>query len=261
MLFDTKFDLVVSIGEDCACSSYLRRCKLQDFSYPFDWLTKAAFSTRINLILNNFADFLDKENMYQLEKPKTNDVDKNCDYWADKKYNFYFYHDFLAGVPFEEAYPKVKTKFARRIARLYKRINYSKNILFVWWSRNKHQDIELLKTYYKKLSQKFSSSSIYLLLIEFSEKEENIFLEDNHILVSRYDNISYKHNNEWNETLGNETNNLKLFKQIKMNRKLGWYIKYLVYHLFKILIELIPVKKVRKELRHNLKAIFYKEAL
>lgn len=25
MLFNRKFDLIISIGEDCACSSYLRR--------------------------------------------------------------------------------------------------------------------------------------------------------------------------------------------------------------------------------------------
>lgn len=43
MLFNQKFDLIFSIGEDCACSSYLRRYNLQDYSYPFDWLTKATF--------------------------------------------------------------------------------------------------------------------------------------------------------------------------------------------------------------------------
>ena len=108
MLFDTKFDLVVSIGEDCACSSYLRRCKLQDFSYPFDWLTKASFQSRLDLILNDFSNFLDKNDLYPLEKPKTGIVDEKCDYWADKRYDFYFYHDFPIGEQLEQSYIKVK---------------------------------------------------------------------------------------------------------------------------------------------------------
>lgn len=37
MLFNKKFDLVISLGEDCACTSYLRRYNLQDYSYSFDW--------------------------------------------------------------------------------------------------------------------------------------------------------------------------------------------------------------------------------
>ena len=63
MLFNQKFDLIFSIGEDCACSSYLRRYNLQDYSYPFDWLTKATFKTRLDLLLNDFQGFLEKENL------------------------------------------------------------------------------------------------------------------------------------------------------------------------------------------------------
>lgn len=261
MLFDKKFDLVVSLGEDCACSSYLRHCKLQDFSYPFDWLTKASFTTRLDLILNDFSDFLNKENLYPLEKPKTGDADKNCDYWADKKYDFYFYHDFPTGMPFDEAYSKVKAKFDRRIKRLYEQVSNSETILFVWWSRNKYQNEETVKDYYKRLIQKFPSKSIYLLLVEYSDDEQNIYLEDGHILISKFDNISYKHNPAWNETSGNLKNNLKLFSQIKMNRTLKWYIKYFMYCFEKIFIEIIPVKKIRTDLRHKLKARYYKEAL
>lgn len=261
MLFDIKFDLVVSLGEDCACSSYLRRCKLQDFSYPFDRLTKAAFSNRLELLLNNFSDFLNKEDLYQLEKPKTDDVDKNCDYWADKKYDFYFYHDFKTGEPFDTEYIKVKNKFDRRIKRLYEQISNSENILFVWWSRNKHQNTDIVQEYYTKLCQKFPSKSVYLLIIEFGENEENIYLENNHILISRYDNISYKHNKNWNETTGNFANNMKMFSKINMNRTLKWKLKYILYCFEKIFIEIIPVKKIRADLRHKLKARYYKEAL
>lgn len=33
-MFTNKFDLVVSMGEDCACAMYLRKSSLRDASYP-----------------------------------------------------------------------------------------------------------------------------------------------------------------------------------------------------------------------------------
>jgi hypothetical protein len=38
MGINKKYDLIFSIGAACLASSSIRRNKLQDFSYPFDWL-------------------------------------------------------------------------------------------------------------------------------------------------------------------------------------------------------------------------------
>lgn len=261
MLFNKKFDLVISLGEDCACSSYLRRCKLQDYSYPFDWLTNASFETRCELILNNFTDFLVKENLCKIEKPTSGIIDNNCDYYADKKNSFYFYHDFKTNQPFDSEYGKVKEKFSRRIERLYAQISNAENILFVWWSRDKHQSLENIEKYYKNFVRKFPSKSIYLLIIEYNEVEEDKSLEDNHIIILRYDNISYKQNKHWNEVLGNLTNNLNVFSKIKMNRSIKWHLKFLCYKLLKLLINIVPIKEKRTQLRSELNIKFYKEAL
>ncbi len=63
-----KYDLIVSIGEDCACSAFLRNNKLQFPSFPFDWLMHANFETRVNLLMTNFSDFLNKDDVIPLEK-------------------------------------------------------------------------------------------------------------------------------------------------------------------------------------------------
>lgn len=133
MLFDREFDLIFSIGEDCAYSSYLRRFNLQEYSYPFDWLTKADFTTRIELLLNNFSGFLQKENLSQIDKSTYKVVDEFNDYYKCAKTDFYFYHDFSNTLPFSKSYPLVKAKYQRRIERLYKQIAHSKDILMVWW--------------------------------------------------------------------------------------------------------------------------------
>lgn len=67
-MFTNKFDLVVSMGEDCACAMYLRKSSLRDASYPFDWLCHATFERRIECLKNHFDGFLEKENMRRLDK-------------------------------------------------------------------------------------------------------------------------------------------------------------------------------------------------
>lgn len=180
MLFDKKFDLIFSLGEDCACSSYLRRFNLQEYSYPFDWLTNADFFTRMDLLVNDFKGFLEKENLVQLDKSAfKGNIDEFNDYYADTKTDFYFYHDFDTKIPFDKSFILVKEKYQRRIKRLYHQIQKSQNILTVWWSRNKHQDIDKVKESYKLLSQKFADKDISILLIEFNKEQKQVFCQLN----------------------------------------------------------------------------------
>lgn len=251
MLFNQKFDLIFSIGEDCACSSYLRRYNLQDYSYPFDWLTKATFKTRLDLLLNDFQGFLEKENLIPMEKPNNKNLDFENDYYKDTKYDFYFYHDFKTGKSLEESFNDVKEKYNRRISRLYKNIESSNNMLLVWWSRDKHQEEDLLKEYYDKLVKKYPNKNIYLLILEYSENYKEKFLSDGHIKVVQYDNISYMHNPKWTEVMGNEKNNKKVFSQIKKYRTLDWYLNFAIYKFVNCLIGLIIIKDLRRKLRKD----------
>lgn len=261
MFFSNKFDLIVSIGEDCACTSYLRRFNLQEYSYPFDWLTKASFQTRIDLLINDFANFLNKENIHFMEKPTGVNVDNNHDYYKDVLLDFYFYHDFRTDNIFDDEFIKVKDKYERRIKRLYQSISDSKNILFVWWSRDKQQDESLIIDSYQKLKDKFRNKNIYLLLIEPSEDYMEKVLCDGQVSIIRYDNISYKHNPQWNETMGNEINNMNIFSKIQKARSVIGYLKMFFYKIAKIFVNLIPNRKIRHKLRDRLIYHFYRNKL
>lgn len=125
MLFNTKFDLVISLGEDCACSSYLRRFNLQRCSFPFDWLTYAPFKNRIDLLCNN-------------------------------------------------------------------------------------------------------------------------------ILKISYDNISFQINPRWNEVMGHEQNNNKVFSQIKIRYSFSQLSTFILYKLMLFFVQFIPIKYLRKNLRNKL---------
>ena len=117
-MFTNKFDLVVSMGEDCACAMYLRKSSLRDASYPFDWLCHATFERRIECLKNHFDGFLEKENMRRLDKPTTGLRDLENDSYEDVNTGFYFYHDFKENVPFDIVFSGVKNKYERRIERL-----------------------------------------------------------------------------------------------------------------------------------------------
>ena len=66
-MLSKKFDLMISLGEKCGCALYLRKFKLRDHSYPFDWLCKAPFEKRIELIVNDFEGFFLKENLKKID--------------------------------------------------------------------------------------------------------------------------------------------------------------------------------------------------
>lgn len=258
--FKQKFDLIISIGEDCACSSWLRRYHLQNYTYPFDWLTKASFETRINLLCNNFKDFCLKEHLIPLEKPKNGIVDIECDYYKDTRNDFFFYHDFKKNQPFDVEYTKVFNKYNRRIARMYKLINEKKSILFVWWSRDKHISLNILERAYNGLVKKFETKQIYMLIIEPSSQAQDFYYENEHILVTQFDNISYDKNIPSDETMGNIENNSAVFSKIRIKMTGKDYIKCVIYLFVKLFIELIPIKSIRNKLRFVWKFRFYDRA-
>ena len=257
MLFDKKFDLIISLGEDCACTSYLRRFNLQYNSYPFDWLTGAEFSKRIDLLCNNFERFLNIEDLKNITKKNTNLCDNRTDSYQNNYTNFNFYHDFLKEIPFETMFNKVKEKYERRINRMYSHIETSENILFVWWSRDKHLENDNLKNAYEKLSKKFKNKSIYLLIIEYKDTNipEYLYINNNILKVS-FDNTSFKLNTKWNEVLGNETNNNKIFCQIKRKYNVSQYCNIILIKILLIFANLIPIKTQRKHLRKEIHRVF-----
>ena len=76
-----KYDIIYSIGRDCACAMYMKQANLRACSGPFDWLTNANFETRIDLILNDFQDFINKNDIVPLEKEMAWEREKREGAW------------------------------------------------------------------------------------------------------------------------------------------------------------------------------------
>ncbi len=247
-----SYDVVYSIGRDCACASYLKEFNLRACSGPFDWLTNAGFEKRFELILNGFEYFLDKQYLVQMEKPTMFPSDKNNDYYENTKTELYFYHDFPADTSFSDAYPSIKEKYERRIARFYNNIKTGKRVLLVWLSHITDLPQEdVIVRLCNELSNKMQSSSIDFLIIEHEENLQTT------IIKKLADNISlYKLHtraidvNGFPAVQGDKVRVSPIFMQYKLTDSTPVRIKVLTSKILaKFLCAFIPLKRYRRKVR------------
>jgi hypothetical protein len=247
-----KYDFIVSIGRDCACTMYLRNNNMQFKSYPFDWLTNANMKKRFELILNDFKDFLNIEDLMLIPKYSHIPNDNNHNYYESKKSEFYFFHDFPANVELEGSFPEVKAKYDRRIKRFYEQVKNNEKVLFVWLyhGENDLSDEEII-SYGSKINEKLNKK-IDMFIFETNKSMQadqyNItFLNDNirkcicNLYSAGFDNIT-----QGNEELGN-----KIFKEnIKLKIGLKQFLnKKIKQKAVKFISAFIPDKQKRKNFR------------
>ncbi len=213
-LLNVKYDFVCSIGENCATAAYLKMCCLRDASYPFDWVAGMPMQLRVDMLLNGFQGFLEKENLvpedfYPFGQDKETGTPVKT--YRDKYTNVIFVHDFTDPIPFDEAFPKVKAKYDRRITRLLKKIQDSKQILLIsrqWKDPYDYKDVLKMQ---ERLAEAYPDKLINLLLLENDNTKsapEYVPLSE-HVLLVRHALVGkgYK---------GNVPNNMSIFSQIRM---------------------------------------------
>lgn len=164
------YDLIISIGEACSCTQCLRLFKLQDFSYPFDWLWGSTFTKRIDIISSQFENFINKEDLVfsHPEKPIS------CNAYKNISNGLVFNHDFPQNVAFDIAYKEVRAKYDRRIKRLLEKINNSQKVLFVYMELPTAQNTlglnNILINSQEKLAKAFPKTKCDILYIKHDAK-------------------------------------------------------------------------------------------
>lgn len=145
---------VISLGHFCAVASELDKLGLREASLPFDWII-TPLDSLIELINNNFSDFLNPELLYR---------DSKLPYIViNKKYNVAFYHDFKESKPISDQIEEVQRKYSRRVARFYDYIKEA--TLFVRYIETKEE--------YEYIIQNYSS---LLDLLKKYNKENDLIL-------------------------------------------------------------------------------------
>ncbi len=244
-----KYDMIYSLGADCACATYLKMNNLRLYSGPFDWITHCKFSTRMNLILNNFEDFLNIEDLCPLEKDLSIQNDDNCDYYENTKNGIYFYHDFPCNVPFEQSFPLVKKRYDRRIKRFYKLIREKKNILLVWLAHNHINTDETIIRLCNNVMHKFEKSIDFLIIENNANLGQGLmqirWLSE-HIIICNLNTVSLDKNGKMT-TLGNESACNKIFETICLKKSNPRKLKSFC---IKLICLFLPSKNIRRIIKN-----------
>lgn len=124
-----KYDDIFSLGQLCYISIQLEKNGLRPYSGVLDWVGSPNLSSVNRLLRNRFEGFMDR---HQMECIGTSG-DKLY-LVQDKLYDIYSNHDFFIAQndpKLLEAYPSVKTKYDRRVARFLEKAATAERLLFV----------------------------------------------------------------------------------------------------------------------------------
>ena len=230
-LINKKYDFIFSIGEACACTQVLRKCRLQFASFPFDWLFGSSLTKRAEFLSNDMKDWLnieDLEKIGQREHPEPKDIYRN------NRSGIVFNHDFPINGVLESDFSAVKKKYDRRISRLIQNIENSERVLVLYVQNPNNREIvsneDLVKSY-EMLKDRFKNTSIDLLYlycergIDYKNKRVD-YITDNIVkVVFDYDG--------YNEELPYVVNFKKLYK---------------FFNKFKITNKFLTLKNIRSRI-------------
>ncbi len=243
-----KFDIVYSLGQDCACAQYLIKFGLRICAGPFDWLTGSDFETRMNLILNDFDEFFEKEDIKLLALSKDKTMNYRTDDYHNSRIGFDYYHDFRAGIPFDEEFLNVKKKYARRTSRFINNIKTKNKILLVYHAHLNLIPDEVYIEYHSKLQDRFKKE-ISLVIIEndFNKTDgeiETLKLSPN---LTKYKLLTEQKNEAGNYTnMGNEYNCSLIYSKFSLKSNLCSRLsRKTANYILKFLMRVVPIKKFK----------------
>ncbi|MBO4707920.1 MAG: hypothetical protein J5594_05145 [Elusimicrobiaceae bacterium] len=177
-----QYDVIFSLGVNCACAQYLRDYRLRVKSGPLDWVISEDLYAPFKTLLDEFKVFTD---FSYLSIQKSEENSSNLTYLHTKN-KYSLSHDFFKNTSFEEQTEEVKKKYLRRINRLYDDLNSSKDILFCWYGETgRILDKKEILFYIKEIRNKYKAN-INFLFISYSdidkpakqEPEQGVYLYD-----------------------------------------------------------------------------------
>lgn len=246
MIKKKKYDIVYSLGSNCACALYLNKHNLRTTSGPFDWVAQMSFENRIHLILNNFTGYLDMSDLKKVTPDNPKEVLKH-EIYKHETLGCVFPHDFALNVPLKQSHREVLKKYRRRIDRFYDNIHRNQKILFVWFSLDGCVTDEEILWASNTLRKKFNKD-IDIVVIEHDEElfNKKMCEKQPNSHSTKITLFARKLNDTADFTKGNTKLCGSIFKRYALNKALIENIKVIVV---KTICKLIPIKRYRKQIR------------
>ena len=105
--FLKKYDVVYSLGTNCAASDYLRRMGLRKEAGPFDWVAAGAPNLPFDFLIHGFENFLRQEDLVLMEDLSAANLRQ---VYRSFKSSYTFYHDFSKDKTLSEQFEEVFEK-------------------------------------------------------------------------------------------------------------------------------------------------------
>ena len=214
-----KFDFIVSLGDRCHISFQLRVNNLQNRSYPFDWLCKANVNNLIDLVNNNFQNFLDRRDLVPVGHDKYNLIVDN------NRTGYKFMHDFRYDT-IDEDYNIMAAKYDRRFDRFNKSVNHAHSVLFVY--RNDNAAVDDIKQLHAALTHRFKSTKKINILWIVNTPNQSQIIKTNvsdGVCRATFDCDAFYGDDEIHRWEGNANKYQELFKQYALTIRGYFYEK------------------------------------
>jgi hypothetical protein len=231
----------ISLGADCATAYQLKKNNLRCESSPFDWISTPNFKTIIDLINNNFYNFL--ENIIIIKTSNTHgkyeedyqDSDTNSLVIKDTLYNLKICHDFQTFS--ESEILEIRSKYQKRINRFYNNLR-SNYIDFIRWEPKPNSLIKHLQLFYNGIIKYCSHFRLTIIVTIWPESIKKPIwcriIETNNIhtscwkkneldwgqILTEFRNdlvISYPQNNNYNDNFTHSDIIIKINKILNNN--------------------------------------------
>jgi hypothetical protein len=219
------YDIIYSIGEDCACAAWLQSYNIRLTSGPFDWLCKAKLDVRFEYLLNRFQGFLNSPNDLQREFNPTNDNNETYQHFIynNVKDGFAFLHDFEKQYDndFKKSFNMVRKRIQRRIDRFYKNISDNEKILLVYLDiQNRYKDSnvdgDILKKYCENFCKSVKKEIDFLFIFHSDTITKSEKIANNVTKITCYTKNSKDAEPGWYQ--GNKTTIPKIFEKLKLKK-------------------------------------------
>ncbi len=199
-----EYDLIFSLGGNCAAAHNILYRGLRKCALPFDWtymVDEKPLHKFIDGLKNGFVDFLQYDNLQELSEEENKNVTHNDTFhYLDTNTGYRFVNHFHRDIRTTDEYEKVKTIFDRRTKRLLDMINEAESVLLVL-NTAFYINNDVIFDFYGKIKEIYPNKRIDFVVLNFGCNKEE-FTERESIRVFRYvrsqNNYDFtKTNQEW----------------------------------------------------------------
>lgn len=246
------YDLIISLGGNCAAASQLVYRDIRRFSLPFDYTFMSDVQPIKYLcegLKNHFNNLLLRENIEELKGKERGDEREVWQY-KDTYSGYRFIHLFGDDINKEGVYDKGIAIIRKRIDRLYQKLDKAKKILVILETSfvfDEKYILDIKKTFEELYPEK--KFVFYIIMLNAEKYEEKSY--DNITCVYSLRDVNmydFEHTNwEWSfldkitlTEIENEKKKLLLFKKIK--RGIGICLFPFLPTLFRFKVYLLRIK-------------------